>query len=93
MKRILTAIPLAPLSYMVYRVLDLYSRAWEMRMRLTDPLFPQTLAHVLQKACVDLFASFVPFLLMVLSIQFIFSRAWGYFVERERVHYEAESRK
>ena len=40
-----------------------------------------------------LFLFLIPFLLMVAAIQFVGSRVWGYFVEREQIHYEAELRK
>ena len=93
MKRILTSIPLVPLAYLVFRFLDLYGNAWVARMRAADPLFPQTVLEMLQKTCADLFLFFIPFLLMVAAIQFVGSRVWGYFVERERVHYEAELKK
>ena len=93
MKRILTSIPLVPLAYLVFRFLDLYGNAWVARMRAADPLFPQTALEMLQKTCVDLFLFLIPFFLMVAAIQFVVSRVWGYLVERERVHYEAELRK
>ena len=93
MKRIITAIPLAPLGYLLFRFLDLWGRGWTERMRAIDPQFPQTCLQMLQKACIELFTSLIPFILLVFAIQFIFSRVWGYFVERERAHYEAELRK
>lgn len=93
MKRILTSIPLVPLAYIVFRFLDLYGNAWAARMRAADPLFPQTALEMLQKTCADLFLFLIPFLLVVIAIQFVASRVWGYLVERERVHHKAGRKK
>jgi hypothetical protein len=93
MKRIFASIPFVPLAYALFRFLGFYGSAWAARMKAADPLFPQTALEMLQKTCADLFLFFIPFLLMVAAVQLVFSRIWGYLMEREHSHYEAEMKK
>ena len=93
MKRIIAAIPLAPLSYMLFRFLDLCGRGWTERLKAADPQFPQTCVQMLQKAGIERFTWLIPLVIMVLAIELLISRVFGYLVERERIHYEAETKK